>query len=190
MGFSFDLRTEYPHGPLSLLMIERVLRWNAIDPTGISQEVGDCILDLVRAGAVDRDFWKWCMSEKSPGSVKGLRKNWAELLFDSVALHTYNADRRSQLLTTSSVLPFWQLSCIPRSCVGHRSLDGFTARSDDAVWREIYPPNGWVCGCSVVPLMASDVAGVPSTIADVSQALRAKCTGWIDIPPKGFPLPV
>ncbi len=33
----------------------------------------------------------------------------------------------------------------------HAALNKFTAPKDHAVWKKIYPPNGWNCRCTVVP---------------------------------------
>jgi uncharacterized protein with gpF-like domain len=38
----------------------------------------------------------------------------------------------------------------------HEVLDQFTARADDPVWMKIYPPNGFNCRCSVVPILKSE----------------------------------
>lgn len=36
----------------------------------------------------------------------------------------------------------------------HRSLDGYVAPVDDAIWDRIYPPNAWNCRCEVIQVPA------------------------------------
>jgi len=66
----------------------------------------------------------------------------------------------------TSVMPFWQYRTAGDSRVrpAHAALDGFTARHDDPVWRRLYPPTGYNCRCTVIPLSqdeAPDNAGDP-----------------------------
>lgn len=42
----------------------------------------------------------------------------------------------------------------------HAKLEGFTAYSYDAVWQEIYPPNGWNCRCEVLPMTKDEIKGM------------------------------
>lgn len=34
----------------------------------------------------------------------------------------------------------------------HLALEGVTMEKDDPAWNSIYPPNGWACRCSLIPL--------------------------------------
>lgn len=50
------------------------------------------------------------------------------------------------------------------ACEGHRSLHGLVRPHDDPVWRELWPPNGPGCGCSVnaVEPSQASVSGLTS----------------------------
>ncbi len=39
----------------------------------------------------------------------------------------------------------------------HAELEGFTARLDDPVWEYLYPPNDWMCRCSVRTYSEKDI---------------------------------
>jgi uncharacterized protein with gpF-like domain len=55
-------------------------------------------------------------------------------------------------------LPYWQYWTVGDMRVrpAHAALDLFCARAIDPVWRLIYPPWGFNCRCSVVPISADE----------------------------------
>ena len=77
-----------------------------------------------------------------------------ETVFETNANSAYQAGRAHQLLQADvrRALPFWQYKTAADDRVrpNHRALHNFIARSDDAVWSRIYPPNGFRCRCSVI----------------------------------------
>jgi hypothetical protein len=182
-GFSFNLRTEYALAPLSLAMIERVLGWNEIDPADVGPVIADRILQFVRDGSIDRDFIKWLRSPDAPNSVTNLDKKWAALLFGSISLVTYSHHNYQQSLAVSEGLPYWQLDCMTVFCASHSVLDGLVARFDDPIWKSIYPPNGWLCGCGVSPMVEEEALEEKGINMKVSPEILATCRNWLDVRP-------
>ena len=64
----------------------------------------------------------------------------------------------------------------------HRVLHLFTARAEDPVWRKIYPPNGFNCRCSVVPILPSEA---PKD-ADTPGMERLPLLAMLKVPQLGF----
>lgn len=83
-----------------------------------------------------------------------------ETVFQTNMQTAYQNGRAKQLSDPKvrRVLPFWQYrtQADERVRPNHAALDKFTARADDPVWGEIYPPNGFNCRCTVQPLLASE----------------------------------
>jgi hypothetical protein len=177
--FSFDSKSAYEPPPLSEEMVKRVFLWNGIqDVPAVS--VLKQIISLVNDGKTDTEFLRWCHGPDAPLAVAALEKKWMRLLFQSIALATFAHQEHLDVVSCVNVFPFWQLCCATRYCISHASLDGFVARFDDAVWEWLQPPNGWLCGCSIVPLLEKEgEAGQRRYLIVAPEMLRA-CTRWID----------
>jgi len=90
-------------------------------------------------------------------------RNWrARIIFQTNIRTAYSAGRYAQMTLpeTLEAFPFWQYqhsgAVHPR--LDHLSWDGKVWRADNPVWSKIYPPNGFGCGCFVVPASSSDLA--------------------------------
>jgi len=179
-GFSFSLRTEYNQAPLSIQMVEQVLRWNGINPTEIASLVADQILRFVIDGLTERDFRRWCESGDSPEPLRYFPTKWGTLLFSSVSGAICACHQRKQLLEVSEgIFPYWQLFSMSRFCGKHSSLDGFIAPPSDPIWADIYPPNGWMCACTVIVLLQEDVPRRARISRPISEVIRAECRNWL-----------
>lgn len=178
-SFSFNLKADYLEAPLARRMICRVLQWNGIDPAGCVELVSAEILRLTCAGRLDQDFVRWCDSAEAPQAISGLERKWRELLFGSVTSATYSAHHQACFLRVANALPYWEMFCMTPYCAQHAALDGFVAKYDDPVWESIYPPNGWMCGCSVGAIAASDPNAARSGTREVSPELRKLCSTWL-----------
>jgi len=182
-GFSFNIRTEYEPAPLSIQMTEQVLRWDGFNSVDSAPIIARKILDFVTDGATERDFMRWRESEEAHPCAAQLSKEWAQLLFRSLALATYSHHQHTMLPIDPEIFPFLEYASATTYCKKHASLDGYIARPDDPIWNDIYPPNGWVCGCSVMPIMAMDVPPRKRIGRPIPEALRLQCVNWLHIRP-------
>jgi hypothetical protein len=191
-AFSFNQKTEYAQAPLSIQMVEQVLRWDGIEVGDSAPIIAQQILSLVSSGGTERDFRNWCISSDAPvciatwqnGAIKGsISRKWAELLFVSISLGIYSSHRYKQNKEFTEAFPFWQYFCDCRYCKKHSSLDGYVAKPDNLIWNDIYPPNGWMCGCSVLAIMEMDIAPRTRIGRPLNEKLRVECRNWFDIRP-------
>lgn len=89
-------------------------------------------------------------------------RNWrSRVIFETNLRTAYAAGRYAQL-TAPEILeafPFWQYnhSGARHPRLDHLSWDGMTLRADDPFWKTNYPPNGWGCGCFVIPMSDRDL---------------------------------
>lgn len=62
--------------------------------------------------------------------------------------------RYYQLKRDTDAFPFWEYYTQGDDQVrpAHRALDRKVFRADDPIWDKVYPPNGWNCRCTVLPV--------------------------------------
>lgn len=102
---------------------------------------------------VDRTGWKF----NARGSTEEERRAWrARVIYNTNMRTSYMAGRYAQL-TDPDVLryrPWWRYkhshAIHPRLL--HLSWDGRVWAADNPIWKKIFPPNGWGCGCDVEAL--------------------------------------
>jgi hypothetical protein len=102
---------------------------------------------------VDRTGWKF----NARGSTEEERRAWrARIIYTTNMRTSYMAGRYAQL-TDPDVLryrPWWRYkhshALHPRLL--HLSWDGKVWAADNPIWKIIFPPNGWGCGCDVEAL--------------------------------------
>lgn len=125
----------------------RAIEKARIEGTGFSEFRND--FDAI----VDRTGWKF----NARGSTEEERRAWrARIIFTTNMRTSYMAGRYSQL-TDPDVLkyrPYWEYihSGAEHPRKQHLAWNGRVWRADDPVWKYIYPPNGWGCGCDVEAL--------------------------------------
>jgi hypothetical protein len=83
-------------------------------------------------------------------------RNWrSKVIYDTNLRTSYMAGRFAQLQRSKSFLPYWQYvhsDFVTHPRPMHLAWDGLILSADDPWWEEHYPPNGWGCRCTVVPL--------------------------------------
>jgi SPP1 gp7 family putative phage head morphogenesis protein len=82
-----------------------------------------------------------------------------------------------------AVMDVWQYRTAGDARVrpAHAALDGFSALHDDPVWRRIYPPCGYNCRCTVIPLSRDEAPRTRS-----SRAWRGCRWRRASVPDPGF----
>ncbi|HAI77080.1 MAG TPA: hypothetical protein DCM08_12620, partial [Microscillaceae bacterium] len=81
-------------------------------------------------------------------------ENWLETEFNTVKRGNQMGRKWLQIQKDKEAYPFLQYiaELDDRVREAHKELHGFIAEVDDAIWNDIYPPNGWNCRCTVKQL--------------------------------------
>jgi hypothetical protein len=167
-GISFNLPSDF-HAPSNgLAIVNKVYEYRSF-PVSPEESLAK-IMVLCNEGKLWRDFRRW-LDERGGG----YDSRYVELLFLTICLGSYSKEPRG--FHIGSGVPYWRLSCVSHYCASHRRLDGLVRRSDDPVWHDLYPPNGWCCGCSVMIADRSDIENAPRI--RVTPQVREKCRDWI-----------
>ena len=175
IGTSFDLRVERPEPYIGLAIVNKALGYESF--SGLSAEVLlSKIVTMTNDGKTGRDFQRWLREQGI-----SYDQRWADVLFNTVGHATTSNFHREQNLSVKDYLPYWELASITRFCRDHSRLDGLVRRWDDPVWDDIHPPNGWMCGCSVLACAPWDRKGAPHI--RVTAQIRGRCKNWLDSDP-------
>jgi SPP1 gp7 family putative phage head morphogenesis protein len=107
----------------------------------------------VEGGRHVDDFRK-AVANIDGGDVFG--RTHLETVFQTNVQRAYQGGKAEQMSDDAvvAVMPFWQYRTAGDARVrpAHAALDGFTAMNNDPVWGRIYPPCGYNCRCTVIPL--------------------------------------
>ncbi|MHB1059811.1 MAG: phage minor head protein [Rhodanobacter sp.] len=78
----------------------------------------------------------------------------------------YNVGRYQQLAGMTAAFPYWKYSAVndSRTRPTHLAMNGLVYPAGHPFWNTWYPPNGYRCRCSVIPLTASQVKGRGLTV--------------------------
>jgi SPP1 gp7 family putative phage head morphogenesis protein len=123
-------------------------------------KIRDALADVAQKGGTAQDFEAAVRQITDDAGVAELNAFTLDTAFNTAMQRAYSLGRYEQMsdAATVSVLPVWQYWTVgdDRVRLEHAVLDGFAAHADDPVWRKIYPPNGFNCRCSVIPILASE----------------------------------
>lgn len=174
VGFSFNLP---PTGAVDYLRnltpVTRDLfdgltsqyRRDAFTVAGLSDQrliakIRDALSETLAKGGSAADFRRSVNELTSEAGVEQLAAFELDTVFQTNLGKAYSAGRLEQMREPSlmEALPFWQYWTAGdlRVRPAHAALDGFCARAIDPVWLRIYPPNGFNCRCSVIPVLPED----------------------------------
>ena len=122
-------------------------------------KIRDALADVAKTAAQRRTSSRGEKDTDNAG-VAQLNTFTLDTAFNTAMQRAYSLGRYEQMKdpATMNVLPIWQYWTVGDDRVRpeHAVLDGFAAHADDPVWMKIYPPNGFNCRCTVVPMMAKE----------------------------------
>ena len=200
VGFSFDLpptgAVDYLRGltPVTRDLFDGLTsqyRNDAFTVAGVSdqrliQKIRDALGETLAKGGTREDFHKAVDELTSDAGVEKLAAFELDTVFQTNAGKAYSAGRLEQMKEPGMMdaLPYWQYWTVGdlRVRPAHAVLDGFCARAIDPVWLKIYPPSGFNCRCSVIPILPEDA---PEG-SDEGGMERLPLLARLGVPEKGF----
>src|ERR1035437_6062212 len=124
------------------------------------QKIRDALSETLAKGGTRDDFEKEVNALTSDAGVEKLAAFELDTVFQTNAGKAYSAGRLEQMKEPGMMdaLPYWQYWTVGdlRVRPTHAVLDGFCARAIAPVWLKIYPPSGFNCRCSVIPILPED----------------------------------
>jgi SPP1 gp7 family putative phage head morphogenesis protein len=173
-GFSFDLPNDDAQRFIQALTpvtrqvfdgLTAQYQRDAFTLAGVSdvrliEKIRDSLAEIARDGGTAQDFHAAVRKLAGDAAVDGLNAFTLDTAFQTAMQKAYSSGRLEQMRepSTMDALPFWQYWTVGdlRVRPEHAVLDGFMARAIDPVWIKIYPPSGFNCRCSVVPIPAKE----------------------------------
>lgn len=78
-------------------------------------------------------------------------RNRLRVIFDTNLRTSYAAGRWQRIWRTRAAFPYLEYRQIdrPTKREDHTRFDGLIRPVEDPIWKRIFPPNGWFCGCYV-----------------------------------------
>jgi SPP1 gp7 family putative phage head morphogenesis protein len=150
------------------------------------QKIRDALAETLAKGGTRDEFRKAVDELTSEVGIEKLAAFELDTVFQTNAGKAYNAGRLEQMKEPGlmDALPYWQYWTVGdlRVRPAHAVLDGFCARAIDPVWLKIYPPSGFNCRCSVIPILPEDA---PEG-SDEGGMERLPLLARIGVPEKGF----
>lgn len=150
------------------------------------QKIQAALAEVAQKGETAADFEAAVRAITDDAGVAQLNAFTLDTAFNTAMQKAYSLGRYEQMSneSTHAVFPFWQYCTVGDNRVRpeHMVLDGFTARAQDPVWMKIYPPNGFNCRCSVVPILESEA---PKDASEPGYS-RLPLLAQIKVPQAGF----
>lgn len=116
---------------------------------------------------VERTGWKFY----ARGDTEEKRRAWRAGIIYRTNMRTSHMAGRYKQMSEPAVLayrPWWRYrhSGAEHPRKYHLALDGKVFRATDPIWKVIFPPNGWGCGCDVEALSDRQMRQAGKTGAD------------------------
>lgn len=171
-------------------VVGRLLRRKHVTDESVGPQVTAKLLELATSNGTEREFLKWCQSMSAPNEVRDLDKEWLGALFWTASALNVSARKMEEIWdeAIAEAFPFIQLDSYACRIPSHTALDQFTARREDPIWQIIWPPNDWLCQCSVIPLVKCDIENEALSMAPGHERLDPKlvfgCTDWYTRSPR------
>jgi SPP1 gp7 family putative phage head morphogenesis protein len=153
------------------------------------ERIRDALAETAKQGGSTQDFEAAVNKITDDEGVAQLSSFTLDTAFNTAMQRAYSLGRLEQMSdpAVKAVLPFWQYWTVGDDRVRpeHEVLDGFTARADDPVWMKIYPPSGFNCRCSVVPILEMEAMKADKDANEPGYA-RLPMLAKLKVPQAGF----
>ena len=204
VNFDFDLPStgaiDYIRGltPVTKAVfdgLQRQYKQDAITVAGVNdqrvlQKIRDQLAEVLQQGGTASDFRTAVNQLTDTAGIDRLTAFELDTVFNTNVQKAYAAGRYEQMNeeSTAQALPYWQYWTVGDDRVrpAHAALDQFVAKSDDPVWHKIYPPCGFNCRCSVVPLLEDEALKQSPEAAHDSGLMRLPVIAQLEVPQPGF----
>lgn len=140
-------------------------RNDAFTIAGVSDQrliakIRDALAETLSKGGTTAEFHKAVDAMTTEAGIEKMAAFELDTVFQTNTGKAYSAGRLEQMKEPGlmDALPYWQYWTVGdlRVRPAHAALDGFCARAIDPVWMKIYPPSGFNCRCSVIPVLPED----------------------------------
>ncbi len=153
------------------------------------EKIRDALADVAKDGGTAQDFEVAVNNLTDEAGIAQLNAFTLDTAFNTAMQRAYSLGRYEQMSdeATQAVFPFWQYWTVGDDRVRpeHAVLDGFTARAQDPVWMKIYPPNGFNCRCSVVPVLEAEALKADKDANEPGYS-RLPLLAQLKVPQPGF----
>ena len=153
------------------------------------EKVRDALADIAKKGGTPEDFEAAVNALTDDAGVERLNAFTLDTAFNTAMQRAYSLGRYEQMKdpATHGVFPYWQYWTVGDDRVRpeHAVIDQFVARAQDPVWMKIYPPNGFNCRCSVIPVTEAEALAADKNASEPGYA-RLPLLAKMLVPQPGF----
>lgn len=102
------------------------------------------------------------MNDLEGSGWTGSNPSRLKVIFETNRNIAFSKGQYFKLKTTSDIYPYWKWNQIERPTKrhDHSKLHGKVFRHDDPFWNSNFPPNGYGCKCSVVPITEAEAKAI------------------------------
>lgn len=152
-------------------------------------KVRDELAEIALRGGTVADFRNAVNELTTEAGVADLNSFTIDTAFNTAMQKAYSAGRLQQMREPHMIaaMPYWQYWTVGdlRVRPEHAVLNGFLARAIDPVWLKIYPPCGFNCRCSAVPIPEEEALKIDPDAGEGGME-RLPLLALVLVPQKGF----
>ena len=158
--------------------------------------VHDALYQAVVGGESLGDFKKRIRQVIEAEGWTGNNSRRVENIYRTNVQSAFQAGRFAQMQRSAAARPYWRYMAVGdrRTRPTHMALHGKVFRHDDPFWKTWYPPNGFMCRCTVTTLSERQVqargltveSGTPDLVEPVDPVTGRTLPARLLLPDKGF----
>lgn len=139
--------------------------------------IKESIKSSIDSGVVFRDWENMVLPDifRKAGYLKGpeLTPSHLETVFRTNQASVYNSARFENFIRDRNIAAMEYRAVLDdRTRPEHEGLDGFIAPKDAPIWGSIYPPNGYNCRCTVVPVTIAGIKSGRQKISPINDDIK------------------